>query len=573
MGQKGKIADESKYFVDTLAEIMQRMEFDPSVDFPSVGTFGDGMPNDIFTRASVETSFIKYIEMDAGERRPILLLLFPSRLPGIYISSTAIPTQFIEIALGKIRHYLHDQLNLQYMHVKLSDKLRSSEPAIESRIQSILRNGKEVLEMVRRPSEFDFRFFASLTGFLLRELVDTFEHKPGHADLCRAAYIIGHLIIYYRGTVKADIDLSIAIKGIERAFGRRPYIYTIEQIAVLKSENGLPYGDIVPPASIRRFIASRTKPGPDRAEPQLFGFKTTDEQQYYIARRSIPTFLVLERNRIATEVENAMIEDWHKCIERYDEPTCMHNETEFQKEVVRTLRNTHPHFESLLNYRLLKSIADDVAFPAEEREQVRQFLDPYQNKMRPIMEILHINRRQIAARALVLSPFWKRFGPLKLLHRIARRFAEWRKQRNTQSQKPDKKRTKLYITSSDAPPASESLDRFQEMAQTISGGTGDVDSFMHSLTDRWNTLLETQARRKLERDLDTLIRDYAHRMLQTYRNMRGINMDAISEWSDILARSSMLSAIADKRSLRTYIKLKIIEQLRRGMVTARGRPI
>ena len=561
--QRG-VAYDRDYFVDTLNAIMQQMEFDVAVSFPISETFGSGMPVDMYTTASIESGgLIKYVTTDPSTRTPILYLLFPNDLPGAYVSSSSIPVQLIDISLAKIRQYLQDRNSFQYMHAKLMAAFKGSEPAVGQRLTALLEGRKGASAMIHRPSEFDLRFFTTMTSLLLREFGAVHNQKVVYADICRASYIIGHLTVYFRGIAKAELDFELVIKNIERSLGRRPYIYTMEDIVALRSETGVPYTKHIPRTSIEKFIATRSQPEPDRPEPDIIQFRGLDQQQYYIARKSIPTFLISECNRSATEIENALVDEWHRCIECYEQPSCMNDEHDFQKEVIRMLREQHPCFEPLLDYRLLISLAEDVIIPANDRAQIRRFLDPYRSSVRPLAEIVQLNRKQVASRALLLSPFWKRFGPLKFIHRLARALANWLTRRAAARSAPAARKPTYIIPSAEARPASETTDNLQEMAHSLTGGVDDIEGYMASLVDRWNTLLEAQARRKLERDLNILIRDYIHRILQSYRNMRNINIHTISEWGEVLAQSGILAAIPDKRSLRTYIELNIIQQLRR----------
>jgi len=111
------------------------------------------------------------------------------------------------------------------------------------------------------------------------------------------------------------------------------------------------------------------------------------------------------------------------------------------------------------------------------------------------------------------------------------------------------------------------VDRRKELASAAKKAQGrllpsgyTVDRYLGETQDRWNRLINPDAKKNLTEDVNSLIRDYLRRTIRSLRSAP-FTEERIAALADTLVETPILQKLPAKESLRIYIQLYITKLL------------
>ncbi|HON89742.1 MAG TPA: hypothetical protein PK746_09735, partial [Spirochaetales bacterium] len=88
-----------------------------------------------------------------------------------------------------------------------------------------------------------------------------------------------------------------------------------------------------------------------------------------------------------------------------------------------------------------------------------------------------------------------------------------------------------------------------------------IDQYLMLLIDKWNTLINPEAKRNLVEDINSLVRDYLRKTLRSMKPS-SLTLERVDSMANNLLRVPALMQIKNHGALREYIKTYFLKLLK-----------
>ncbi len=89
-----------------------------------------------------------------------------------------------------------------------------------------------------------------------------------------------------------------------------------------------------------------------------------------------------------------------------------------------------------------------------------------------------------------------------------------------------------------------------------------LDQYMSMLIEKWNTMINPEAKRNLVEDINSLVRDYLRKTLRSMKPA-SLTVDRVDSMANNLLRVPALMQIKNHGALREYLKTYFLKLLKR----------
>jgi hypothetical protein len=591
-----------EYYHALVRKAYERLDAQPDRPFPSEEALNASIPEEFITPVDVKTEFVSWLGGSERSEHVLLRLMFPEGVHSMVASTELLPKELARIAVQKIRQYLRSEKNAGYMRSKLGSIFRQRENAMTDVLNSIQTTPDKALRTIAEPTDFTFHFWTQLSSTLIKEYSTKKEKLIEEHGYCQAAYLIGYYCVHHRGVLQRRRDTENALRDLDSSLRKAPYAFTISQIYSFTDTRGVPLTKRYRTEDVNSFIGQRLKAPDEQGLPQILRVKTTDGTEYYIYKdyaADVVLDAVFEARRSYREY---YLREWTEALKANRRHEMLTDDAAFEKDVQQRLRSSDPLLHALLNFNLLYLLAQEPGLSGETRRELREFFDTKNPRLRPVPEILNLDRKKLLTDARLVLPFWQAVPVLSAIVRFFKRVfiglseeereVRRSKTRSTRPQPAAQATTTMRYdpeavadvdaapgaggggvtasgvsslpSGSDAAGRRAQLTRFKDAVRQLQahyvGEGGDVDRTLKQLIDRWNPLLDGGAKENLVEDVNSLCRDFLRRMKVTFRLVPPTQA-RVKEWAGRIVQNEVFEQIRRKDALREYLELYMLKVL------------
>ncbi len=588
------------FYADGLRELYEQLEQQPDRPFPGDEALSGSIPAEHVQTVEVRTSFIEWLTRPASTDGPeILKLTFPDGVLPVVVTPTMLAGVLPKLAVQKVRRYLRNERNAGYMRSKLASVFRDREVAMKDMLNAILATPDQALKTIFRPTDFTFHFWTQLASTLIKEYSgkrDKLSEEHGH---CQAAYLIGYYSVHLRGVQQRARERDSALKELEHRLRKQPYAFTIGDIHNFADRRGVLLTRKYSLEDLNTYIADNLRSDGSRELPPMIRIRCEDGTEYYIYREYVHLTVVERLFDARRKMRDHYLQAWQLALKQNTRPAEMTEDDVFARSVESRLRTNDPVLLTLLDYRILALARRETRIPDEPAADLNAIFDPDGTRLRPLAEILNLDREKIATEARLLVPFWQAVPMISVVVTFLRRVligptAEKRAARRSgRSARRSTPRTAIIAVGAPSsgrpgsldtapdrsagaglgssgrrgtPSASrkEEMRRFKAAARDLGreyvlpGST--PERTLDELAERWNPLLDSVAKEHLVEDINSLARDFLRRMKVSFRLIPPTK-ERVDEWADRLCRNEAFAQIRREDDLRMYLKLYMLTLL------------
>jgi hypothetical protein len=347
---------------------------------------------------------------------------------------------------------------------------------------------------------------------------------------------------------------------------------------------------------LNSYIESKMKPTDDRDPPLMTRFRCEDGGEYYIYQEYVLLTAMDRLFAARKEMRNHYLRTWEAALKQNTRPPEMNDDETFARSVEARLCSNDPVLVALLDYRILDRARQERGVPDKLTAEIDAIVDANGACIRPLPQVLNLDRVQIATDARLLVPFWQASPMINVIvtflkrvlvgptpdKRVVRRGAG-RPNAGTATiavGHPSGRRVGARGTAAPAPVGAESgasasrsstpasrhdqIRRFRTAARDLGqeyvlpGST--PERTLVELIERWNPLLDPVAKEHLVEDINSLVRDFLRRMKVSFRLVPPTRT-RVEEWADRLCENDAFAQIRREDDLRSYLKLYMLTLL------------
>ncbi|HKJ84751.1 MAG TPA: hypothetical protein VKA06_01685 [Spirochaetia bacterium] len=588
-----------KYYTNVVEAIYERIEEQAERPFPTEDSLAAPIPSDLITPVDVKSDFVRWIaRSESSSRSDVLRLMFPDGIHSMLVTTHLLSRSVPKLAVQKIRTYLRSERNAGYMRSKLASIFRQREMAMKDMLSGILTTPDQALRTIFNPTDFTFHFWTQLSSTIIKEYSQKKDKLVEEHGYCQAAYLIGYYNVHHRGVQQRTRERETALRQLENRLRQTPYTFTISEIHGFTDQRGVPLTKKYSVEDVNHYIADQVKPGDDTSLPQMIRLRCADGGEYYLYRDYVPQVAVDHVFTARKEMRDHYVDSWKESLQQNRRLPEMTDDDAFEKDVAVQLKEADPLLHTLLNYNLLYLSRQEVNVPADLAAELDEIFHPKEPQLRPLPEILNLERRKLLTDAKLLLPFWQAVPIISSFVSFLKRVflgasederADRRNRKRRKKNQPpavaasgntnEAPTTVRYSPDGSAPaeqPAAVGTSgssaasrraqtaRFKDAVRDLQkqyvrpGST--PERTLAELADRWNPLLDPVAQENLVEDINSLARDFLRRMKVSFRLIPPTK-DRVNEWADRLCENEAFHQIRRREDLKEYLKLYMLTVL------------
>ena len=541
------------YYADIIIDSYETPVFTVNLPFPDETSLGITVPENDIVTIKLEQDFLSYLEKPSSNLFPIIKIAFLERYGTAIIVSSLLQQRLFEIALLKIAHFLHHDPNiLLFVQNKLVIQLSGREMDLKNMLERIVNKPEECLLDIENSGEFSSLFWTYFCALIKNDMKKKADLLSGDIAFIQAVYVLEQYNNFYKSKSLKKKGYEQAFKALDYNLERHPYFFSLSDILKFTNNQGVLLLDIYSKEDLEEHLKAKTTE--DANGVGEFVIITGVDQWFVHHSRLLPLC-----NRFIAEtrlpIRKMILKRWLRLLKSFNQEPAMKNNEEFEKILLRCVKDISPPFFALLTNRKFALIylqLEQAQSGGATAGSTKIFIN---GKLAPLSDLLLIKRIDILNEIKNTLPI---YYSIPFLYKIIAFFSSLNKKKG-----PEKK----VKDSSDKKSVNE--DDIQIILKnakaTLIPEGKTLESYMAELLKRWNLVIDQKANKNLAEDVNSLVRD---QMRIVFRIKHKVTMDSIEQMSKtIIAKSNNLSTkIRDQESLQMYIKLYIIKILQVGRV-------
>jgi len=601
-------AIESVYFplyaVLMVQKAYEEIARNPEIPFPSDDNIDLELPPDLMDSLDVQNGLLELLRSKPKDERQIFRLTFPEHVASMLIIPEILPRRILDLAISKIRVYLNRSSNASYIQSRLRPAFRDHQVSMQNTLNHIVIKPGAAAAEVEEAGDFTFRFWAHFSNMLAREQNEKRDLLASERSLAQAAYIMGTLNVYYREQVRnKENEKAEALKALDKELKRPPYAYTLKDLLGLKDKKGGPLIKQEAMERVTQFLNEKIRPANNRILPELLMMRAGAGRETYIYKNLAPLVFVQELRRAASAMRDFYLQSWPESIRRDEKPPAMEDDNQFLRDVQARINTHHPLFAAFLDYGLLTGLERETTIRSELLPEYAACFNRRLGKLKPLNEILKLDRKDLARITIRNLRFWERYRLLRKLVRflagifrsftgqagagahpvqaanLKKGFVKIDTERESigmgagsnaeHTEGPAARRGSAAAATGPGRPSgaktyAEKKAAYQKavvaLKEQFVGRGGSIPRTLSELAEQWNPLYDPKARSNLVEDVNSMIRDYIRGLRKGFR-IKPPDAARIRELARKLSRHSTFERIKKKDLFQRYIEIYMISLL------------
>jgi len=552
-----------QHFSEIFFQEYRRMDESPDVPFPDEDSLKISVPSEWIQSISVETDLGSVSEAKGDKAVPLYRITFPDGVRSLVVPSAYLPVKLLEYSVLKLRQYLRKGANKDYMYNKLVNAFPGKEGQLKEALGAVLTKNAEAVKGIQiSESEFTYPFWAYFVSAIKKDLEKKENRTAEDSSFQQSALLCEFFVNYYKGKAQRIQDIEAAVKALDLSMRKPPYYFTIEEILSFRDAKGAPLLGRLSQEELEGRIRLKTTKAEDGALPELLILSMSGKRAF-VAKDKALLLAVKLIGEARSELRVRMLEQWKRLAEDFQSIPAMESDEAFLGELVSLIETRFPVLDALIRDRLLPLVRDEAAARAELPPDIARLF--YKDDLVPLDELLSLYRKPLLVDVRMLLPFWYSvpifFDIARLLHRLANRLERGRGSRPEEGQAAaklieKKPRGKNELTAKERRAAFEAAAN-RIALELLPKGYG-LEEYLKILEERWNTLLNPEAKKNLVYDVDSLARDYLRGVLRTMGGS-SFTTQRVKNLGSTLADSPSLSKIKNHQALELYLQLYLLK--------------
>ena len=539
------------YYIETIQDNYQNLDETADLPFPGDNTFKTDIPYNQIRPINVEFDLPAYLDDPQDTLLPILKLVFPEGLGNTYILANMIPDRLLEACFLKMRNYLRNRNNKEYIQHKLLPSFQGKESQVKDAINSIMVKPFEAVNQMESAGDFTFLFWSFFCNVIKKDIRQKNEMLPEDIAALQSISVTEVFNAHFKKKATRKKETELALKNLDLQLEKPPFLFSMGDIIKFRDSKSVPLLGQYSQEVLEEYILTKTTENQQGELPELLIIHNPEDERLFIKKKCMIQYCMRLLGDARPVIRKSISKRWLKIIKDYRSEPAMDNDIEFEKLLSRQMNELVPMLALLLGN-------DILYLTYVETKDVPEAQQIYRNGvLMPLSELLLIKRKALLTDTKILLPFWY---SIPVLTDIIAFFKNWGKKRARQKQEEQEKiqaeeniEENSDKTSIQKTKLKKSADDF--IRDNVPEGE-DLNTYLIELQKRWNRLLQEKARKDLLEDVNSLIRDRVRRMLRVQQNSVLTGETITRMTNNIIADTPALQQFKGE-ALTLYIQLYI----------------
>ena len=359
--------------VIALAEEYRRVESDSSLPFPREETVPVPLLEGELVSVEAKGHLGALLQAAADKSSGAVKLIFPENVPPMVVPRSCVGTDLIEAAVSRISRYLQDPRNVAFMESKLLSVFRGSEAPVRQTLEDIALRPRKATSSVMSPTEFSFRFWSHLSNKIVADVGAKTERTDLDQALLQSAYLVAYASFHQKGAAEREKERAADRKGLELLVRRPPYVFSTQDMLLVKDANGA----VLSVKHGREFITSFLEESSTASDEESLPFlvrahAAAQKRDYYIQRDFIVPVFLKALGDAGDRLRVAFVREWVDAMRKDKPPETCRSDPLFRKEVDQRVRAEFPVIPALAHAPLLRLAAESPFLVEEARNDLER---------------------------------------------------------------------------------------------------------------------------------------------------------------------------------------------------------
>jgi hypothetical protein len=554
-----------EHFTDLLLAEYRRMEENPDIPFPDDECIHADLPAEWVQAVSVETDLSSLIETSRDRAAPFYRLVFPEGIRPVLILSPMAADKVLEHAVLKVRQYLRKGGNKDFVQNKLSYAFPGKEMQLKDSLSTILiKPFDAVRDMRTSGNDFTFALWAYLASYMKQDVFKKSDKNAEDWAYLQAIYLCEVYNNFYKGKAQRAVERETAFKTLETLLRKSPYNFTLDEVTNFRDSMGRPLLGKYTREELEEWIRERTTRAETGRLPEILMPVTSRGQRWLVAKNRVLPLVVRLLGEARASIRTSLIAEWKAVLEVYASTPTMEDDAAYRRDLEERVAKGYPILFVLVSERIFSLVYNELRETPDAVPELDRFFS--KGDLVPIDELLDLRRKHMVTDVRNLLPIWYTLPILSGLFAFLFRLT---------SKKRARKERLASIAEKAAEPKAEKpetsskfSDRRIEFAaaaakveQVLLPEGYKLDEYLSVLINRWNTMLNPQAKADLTEDVNSLVRDYLRGLLRSLKPSN-FTADRVKGLAATLADTPSLLKIRNHSALEEYIRLYMVRLLK-----------
>jgi hypothetical protein len=547
------------FYVEKLKEVYRDIEKMADAPFPSEESLKFVLPEDQVEELSLETDLLPYFEKQAESFLPIVKLRFPDSWGSALILPPLIPRRVLEAAIFKIRYYLLERNNKDYVTHKLYPHMQGRENFVRDTVDTIINHPLDCVPSLESSGESTYLFWVCFCSLIKSDIGKKNEKLAGDIAAFQAALVLEICNNLFKSYALKERERDNAFRALETNMDKAPYYYTTDSIIKFTNDKGITLLSQYTGKELEAYIRKKTTESENNEVPPWIMITAGNDEKWFIKKGNllplVTRFLLEARPLILKEIDSR----WRHLIQDYKKEPAMENDAEFDKLLASLIGIVSPTLKIFLNDPKLLWVYNEI-------EQVHGIITP------PVSRIFHngklismgllfgLKRREILAGVKLSLPFWY---SLPIVISILAFFAKFRRKKKV-SRQVMPRTVDIDFEEEVSPPRSsahEIVNSARTMENSLVPQGKTLNEYLREVENRWSKLLDKEARKNLVEDINSLVRDNLRKALRVRKHIRLTEEDLKELAEGIIKGTPSLETLKANDYLSLYMQLYMVKLL------------
>lgn len=565
--ERGLVITVPQFYVDLLQHYYKSFEESPELPFPDEDTLKTVIPRELLRSLSVEIDLQGYLVSPQTTPLPILKLVLPEGGGTVLAVASMIPKRLLELALLKARHYLRSHNNKEYVLHKLAPAFQGKETMLKEAVNLLLVRPFDSMNALEKAGDFSFPFWAYLASLVKGDVRKKNDKLPEDIAVFQAMLIIEFFNNHYKGRAQKELQVETALHNLEITLDKVPWYFSMDDIIRFKDTKGLPLLGQYSQKDLEEFIKEKTSSESRQVLPELLIVHGASGERWFVSKARLLPLAIKLLGDYRPRIKNTITQRWYKLQSDFRSDSAMEDDEAFEGELRELTATLAPVLSAVLSEKILYLVHEEMDGSENGVPQAGRLF--YKDQLVPMSQLYMLSRKDLLTDVRMLLPFWH---TVPIISAIVAFFHRLSKPKPKKQKRPAPAETaKLFdrdptierqavsaTAARKADPKAQLKEAARDIQHRLIPDGYTTDAYMRELEEKWNRNLNSQAKRNLTEDVNSLIRDYLRKTARTLRAAT-FTAERLSALAATLSDTEALMPLPNREALRLYIQLYMIK--------------
>jgi hypothetical protein len=556
-GRKGQIYL-VEFYADMIRQVYEMPDENAGLPFPSEQSLRINIPQDQVRVIGIEADMIDYLNKPQDTLLPILKITFPEDISPVLTLAPLLPRRFTETALLKIRHYLQNHNNKEYILHKLMPQFMGKETLLKETFKQVEMHPLDCLHYLETGGEFSLLFWLYFCNMIKTEIRRKDEPLAEDMAAFQSVYILNVITVYYKKKVMLEKEKEMAFASLQQQLNKEPFLHSMNDIISFTGANGKSLLGQYSEGELEEYLTRQTRESVNQELPALLIFYKENDEQFFICKDKVLPLCINLLADVRPQVEKAISIRWQGMLQEFRREDAMDQDQDFEKLLegfVNQFSPTISLFTGDKRFCLIHAELERHREPSPESPTIFSS----NGTLLPFSDLLMLKRKTLLTDARLLLPFWYSIPILISIIAFFKniRSGKGRRRSILKHDRPARGADKPEFADQVQWRALQSAARNYRSSIVPAGYT--PESYMEELEDRWRKILDREEKNTLVENVRSLIRNKLRRALRQKQHKRITGKTFPSIADSIMMESPILEQLDTREAVNLYIQVYIIK--------------